>query len=59
MNEAPTVDVTDVRKFPQCFSGEFIRLVGVYRIAFENSDLYDPTEVRKRILDWYAKNRSH
>jgi len=48
MNEAPTVDVTDVRKFPQCFSGKFIRLVGVYRIAFENSDLYDPTDENGR-----------
>ncbi len=41
--EAPTVSATDVKNLPQCFDGKFIRLFGVYRIAFENSDLYDPT----------------
>jgi len=44
MNEAPTISATDIRKLPQCFNGKFIRLIGVYRVAFENSDLYDPTE---------------
>jgi len=43
LNEAPTITATDVRNLPQCVSGKFIRLVGIYRIAFENSDLYDPT----------------
>ena len=43
LNDAPTISVTDVRNLPQCFDGKFIRLVGVYRVAFENSDLYDPT----------------
>lgn len=42
--EAPSVSMTDVSNFPQCFNGKFIRLSGIYRIAFENSDLYDPTE---------------
>lgn len=43
LNEAPTLTATDVRTLPQCVSGKFIRLVGIYRVAFENSDLYDPT----------------
>jgi len=43
MNEAPRISATDVRNLPHCFEGKFIRLVGVYRVAFENSDLYDPT----------------
>lgn len=43
LHEAPTVSETDVHNLPQCFNGKFIRLVGIYRIAFENSDLYDPT----------------
>lgn len=43
LNEAPTITATDVRKLPQCFNGKFIRLVGIYRVSFENSDLYDPT----------------
>ena len=43
LNEAPTITATDVRSLPKCFSGKFIRLVGVYRVAFENSELYDPT----------------
>jgi hypothetical protein len=43
LNEAPTISATDVRNLPQCFHGKFIRLVGIYRVAFENSDLYDPT----------------
>ncbi len=43
MNEGPTITATDVRNLPQCVSGKFIRLVGIYRIAFENPDLYDPT----------------
>jgi hypothetical protein len=43
MNEAPTISATDVRNLPHCFNGKFIRLIGVYRIAFENSDLCDPT----------------
>ncbi|MFL6228536.1 MAG: hypothetical protein ACJ741_07125 [Pyrinomonadaceae bacterium] len=42
-DEAPTVTATDVRNLPQCVAGKFIRLVGIYRISFENSDLYDPT----------------
>ena len=42
-NEAPTITVTDVRKLPQCVHQKFIRLVGIYRITFENSDFYDPT----------------
>lgn len=42
LNEAPTISVTDVRNLPQCFNGKFIQLVGIYRVAFENSDLYDP-----------------
>jgi hypothetical protein len=41
--EAPTVSATDVKNLPHCFDGKFIRLFGVYRAAFENSDLYDPT----------------
>jgi len=43
LNEAPTITATDARTLPQCVSGKFIRLVGIYRVAFENSDLYDPT----------------
>jgi hypothetical protein len=43
LNEAPTITATDVRTLPQCFNGKFIRLVGIYRGAFENSELYDPT----------------
>ena len=43
LNEAPTITATDVRNLSQCVTGKFIRLVGIYRIAFENSDLYDPT----------------
>jgi hypothetical protein len=39
-----TFTLSDIEKLPQCFDGKFIRLVGVYRIAFENSDLYDPIE---------------
>ena len=35
--------LSDIYKLPQCFDGKFIRLAGIYRIAFENSDLYDPT----------------
>jgi hypothetical protein len=42
-NEAPTITATDVRNLPRCLNGKFIRLVGIYRVAFENSDLYDPT----------------
>jgi hypothetical protein len=41
--EAPTITATDVRNLPQCFNGKFIEMVGVYRVFFENSDLYDPT----------------
>ncbi len=48
MNEAPTIDTTDVRTLPHCFSGKFIRIVGIYRISFENSDLYDPTDENGR-----------
>ena len=43
MNEAPTVTATDIRNLPQCVHGKFIRLVGIYRVSFENSDFYDPT----------------
>jgi hypothetical protein len=43
LNEAPTITATDVRNLPQCIAGKFIRLVGIYRISFENSDFYDPT----------------
>ncbi len=41
--EVPTISATDAHDFPQCVDGKFIRLFGVYRTAFENSDLYDPT----------------
>jgi hypothetical protein len=42
-NAAPTVTATDIRNLPQCFNGKFIRVVGIYRRIFENSDFYDPT----------------
>ena len=41
--DPPTISVTEVRNLPMCFGGEFVRIVGVYRIAFETCDLYDPT----------------
>ena len=43
LNEAPTITATDVRTLPQCVHDKFIRLVGIYRVSFENSDFYDPT----------------
>lgn len=42
-SEAPTITASDVGNLPQCVHKKFIRLVGVYRITFENSDFYDPT----------------
>ena len=42
-NDAPTLSVTEAQEFPECVEGQLIRLYGVYRVAFENSDYYDPT----------------
>jgi hypothetical protein len=35
--------LSNIYKLPQCFNNKLVRIVGIYRIAFENSDLYDPT----------------
>jgi len=45
VNGVPTLNASDLHNLPQCFDGKFIRLVGIYRVAFENSDLYDPTKL--------------
>jgi hypothetical protein len=41
-SEPLTFTFSDIEKLPQCFDGRFVRIAGVYRSVFENSDFYDP-----------------
>ena len=50
MNEAPTISATDIRNLPHCFNGKFISDSGS---VLE----YQDPKARKRISDWYAKER--
>jgi hypothetical protein len=41
--EAPTLSIKEALQFPECVEGKLIRVYGIYRVAFENSDFYDAT----------------
>jgi hypothetical protein len=41
-SEAPTLSMKEALEFPECVDGKLIRLYGIHRVAFENSDYYDP-----------------
>jgi hypothetical protein len=47
-SDAPDVTLVEVKKDQLCFDGGFIRAIGIYRVAFENSDLYDPIDQTAR-----------
>lgn len=40
---APDLTLADINKNSDCYNNGFIRVIGIYRVAFENSDLYDPS----------------
>ena len=42
--DAPDVTLADVQKNSRCFNDGFIRVIGIYRTFYENSDLYDPLD---------------
>ena len=42
-SEPLAFSLSTIYKQPECFNGKLVRVVGIYRIAFENSDLYAPT----------------
>jgi hypothetical protein len=41
-SEPADLTISEIAKNPSCYADQFIRLIGIYRVAFENSDLYDP-----------------
>lgn len=40
--DAPTLSMKEAMEFPNCVEDKLVRLYGIYRVAFENSDYYDP-----------------
>jgi hypothetical protein len=55
--DSPTFRVAEVTQKPECFDGAFFRVVGIYRVSFENSDLYDPKDEKARA--WLSTERFH
>ena len=40
--------LADINKNPGCFENALVRLRAIYRVGFENSDLYDPVDITAR-----------
>jgi hypothetical protein len=49
---APDLTLAEIKKDARCYDNGFVRVIGIYRVAFENSDLYDPTAQSARA--WVA-----
>jgi len=47
-SEPTDLTLGEIAKNPTCYADRFVRLIGIYRVAFENSDLYDPDSERAR-----------